>query len=80
MNYDWTYARNEAAANGLTLADGVVKQADTRFAELKLDQHQVDCVLQVHIWHVASLFNPKTYTLSGRIALAWHFLFGKGAA
>jgi hypothetical protein len=78
MKFDWSYARSLAAAKGMTLVDEIAQQADARFAEIGLTQHQVDCVLQVHLHHIAWLFTPKRYTLRGRIALAWHFLFGKG--
>ncbi len=59
------------------LGDDFVRAADADAAAYGFTQEQVDIAMRHHLWQVARLFNPKTYKWHARIALAFHFLFGK---
>lgn len=76
--FDYTYTRALCQQEGLVFDEPTALKADQEFARLNLTQAQVDGVMRVHILTVKNrLFNPKTYPVIGRLALAWHFLFGK---
>lgn len=75
--FDYSNARGYCQQLGLAFDDAAAAVADPRFAELKLTQDQVTGVVCLHAWLVGWRFNPATYTFRQRLALAWHFLFGR---
>lgn len=78
LTYDYAAAQAACEAKGLTWMPDIIPDVDARFTELKLTQAQVDGCMWMYTHYVGWLFSPKTYRWYQRIALAWHFLFGKG--
>lgn len=75
--YDYSDAIQFCREQGLQWAERWVEQADAAFHEAGLTQDQVNRMMRLYIVNVKQLFNPKAYTLCGRIGLAFWFLFGK---
>lgn len=79
LRYDYSAARAECEAKGLHWLESVVPDVDARFAELGLSQRQVDGCMGMYVHYVGWLFKPQTYRWWQRVALAAHFLFGRGS-
>lgn len=77
IKYDYDEARRYCEGLGLRFDESIVPMADQRFAELGMTQGEVTGVVQLHAWIIGWRFNPSSYTWRQRIALAWHFLFGR---
>lgn len=76
--FDFSAARAECEAKDLFWSQEFEREADKQMAGAALTQSQVDVVTRLHLDYVCWLFSPQTYRWTQRIALAWHFLFGKG--
>lgn len=77
--YSYQSAREYCAALGMTFLEDWVDDADKVFADLALEQEDVDRLMQEYIWRVKHLFLPSAYPWRMRFLLALHFLnpFGK---
>lgn len=76
--FDYTPNIVEATNKGLTWNETMAEMASARFTELGMTQEQVTGSVSMHLHFVAWQFTPRNYTLKQRIAIACHFLFGKG--
>lgn len=77
MKFNYSASEAYAKSCGLALEHNRLAEFDQLAAAHGFTQSQVDVAMQVHIRHVAWLFNPKNYTFKQRIMLALYFLFGK---
>lgn len=77
LYYNYTAAEAYAKSCGLALQPERVAEFDKLASAHAFTQAQVDIAMQVHIRHVAFLFQPKSYGWKQRIVLALHFLFGR---
>ncbi len=78
LHYDYQPSIAYCESLGLIwLGEDLVRAADADAFALGFTQEQVDLAMRHHLWQVRWLFNPKTYKWHGRIALAFHFLFGR---
>lgn len=75
--YDLTKAKWYCEYLGLVWFGDEYVAAVVRDAELHgFNQAQFDIAMWHCLWHVRTLFTPKSYKWWGRILLAGHFLFG----
>lgn len=74
--YNTTHAQLYCARKGLHWHDGLMSAVMPKIKQAQLNQDQFDKCMEAHIDAVEFLFNAKNYTLTDRISLAVHFLFG----
>ncbi len=75
--YDLTRAKWYCEYLGLVwFGDDYVAQVVKDAAANNFTQAQFDIAMWYCLWHVRTLFSPKSYKWWGRILLAGHFLFG----
>lgn len=77
MKFNYSNAEVYAKSCGLVLQAERLQEFDQLAAAHGFTQSQVDVAMQIHIRHIAWLFNPKNYTFKQRILVALYFLFGR---
>lgn len=78
LNYDYAASKAYCESIGLAwLGDEWAQIADREAFDLGFTQEQVDCAMKHSLWHVRTLFDPKSYSWYQRIGMALHFLFGR---
>jgi hypothetical protein len=77
LNYDHSTGMIRCAKRHLAWDAEGAAAADKAAKKAGLTQAQFDAALDLYMDQVVRLFDPKTYPLIGRLALAFHFLFGK---
>lgn len=77
LHYDYEKSKLYCEQLGLVwLGDEFMRNADGEAKDLKFTQDQMDAAVRHSLWHIRYLFTPKNYPIKGRIAIAFHFLFG----
>lgn len=78
MTYDLIKTKNQCKALGLIyFGDNYMQPFMQSATDAGLTQEQFDTSVWCALLHTRYLFTPQNYSISGRICLAWHFLFGK---
>lgn len=77
LHYDYKAAEDYATQLNLGwLGPTWLIAFDTEAFALGMTQQQIDMVFRHHLWHIALLSNPKTYSWLRRIAFAFYWLTG----
>lgn len=78
-HYDWQYVRAYCVQLNMPVDEPGLALADSEAAKYGLTQEQFDASLRLHAHRVKTLFDPKQYSMWGRILIALYFLTGIGA-
>ena len=69
--------KQHCSDRGLMFDDRVLNLLWPIIKQAHLTQEQFDIVMKAHIEAVAIIFDPRIYTLKGRLLAAFHFIRGK---
>lgn len=76
-HYPLTNARALCDHANIAWSDDHASKAIAKFTEHQITQQAADDLVTLHVWLVAHLFNPRAYSLMGRIGIGLSFILGR---